>query len=78
MTIKKDLFNIVGLFDENMRSCEDYDLWLRISRFYKVGLDANICVTKIGGHDDQLSMHYERIDDFRIYSLLKTLLLRVV
>lgn len=31
VVIRKDLFEEVGLFDETMPACEDYDLWLRIA-----------------------------------------------
>jgi len=34
--IKKNLFDLVGLFDESLPVCEDYDLWLRISARYPV------------------------------------------
>ncbi len=32
--VKKDLFNEVGLFDENLPSRQDLDLWIRIARNY--------------------------------------------
>lgn len=68
---EKELFENYGPFDENMRSCEDYDLWLRIARYESFGLVDKATVIKQGGHSDQLSVAYNRIDDFRIYSLIK-------
>ncbi|MBU0650624.1 glycosyltransferase, partial [bacterium] len=29
--IHKDIFDHIGLFDETLMACEDYDLWLRIT-----------------------------------------------
>ena len=36
--IRKELFDIVGYFDEDLPACEDYDLWLRISCRFPVFL----------------------------------------
>ncbi|GAB4027554.1 MAG: glycosyltransferase [Candidatus Microgenomates bacterium] len=33
--IKRECFNNVGLFDENLGACEDWDMWLRISKYYE-------------------------------------------
>ncbi len=35
--IKKECFDTVGMFDESLPECEEYDLWLRIARKYPVG-----------------------------------------
>ena len=35
--IKKECFEKVGLFDESLPECEEYDLWLRITRKYPIG-----------------------------------------
>ena len=70
--IKKEIFDEVGLFDENLPACEDYDLWLRISLKYKVGLLNEKLIVKRNGQDDQLSA-IKGLDKFRIYSLLKLL-----
>ncbi len=68
--IKKNLFDDVGLFDENLPACEDYDLWLRISSRYPVHLTDTPLIIKRGGHDDQLSKA-AGLDQYRIKSLVK-------
>lgn len=36
---KRDLISTVGMFDEGLRCCEDFDMWLRIARLgYRIGL----------------------------------------
>ncbi len=35
--IKSECFLKSGLFDENLKECEEYDLWLRIAAHYQVG-----------------------------------------
>ena len=68
--IKKTLFDAVGVFDENLPACEDYDLWLRISCQYPVHLIDTPLIIKRGGHEDQLSKA-PGLDRFRIQSLAK-------
>ena len=68
--IQKALFNAVGVFDENLAACEDYDLWLRISCRYPVHLIDTPLILKRGGHEDQLS-NAPGLDRFRIQSLEK-------
>jgi len=71
--IHKSLFDEVGLFDESLPACEDYDLWLRICARYPVGFVEQPCIIKHGGHDDQLSQKYWGMDRFRIIALEKML-----
>ena len=33
---KKDIFDEIGMFDETLKVCEDYDLWLRFASKYPV------------------------------------------
>jgi glycosyltransferase involved in cell wall biosynthesis len=70
---KKSLLNQYGNFDEGLPVCEDYDLWLKISRNHPVGLDSLSSVTKYGGHNDQLSQKYPAMDRFRVFSLMRML-----
>lgn len=71
--LQKTVFDAVGCFDETLPVCEDYDLWLRITLHYPVGLVPKTLVTKYGGHSDQLSQRYKGMDRFRIYALEKIL-----
>jgi glycosyltransferase involved in cell wall biosynthesis len=34
--VKKECFEKAGLFDENLKSCEDWDMWIRIAKYYKL------------------------------------------
>ena len=68
--IRRTLFDAVGIFDENLTACEDYDLWLRISCQYPVHLIDTPLVIKRGGHEDQLSKA-PGLDRFRTQSLEK-------
>jgi glycosyltransferase involved in cell wall biosynthesis len=69
--LKRIVLKKVGLFDETLPACEDYDLWLRISCRYPVHLIKRPLVVREGGHPDQLSARYRGMDRFRIQSLVK-------
>lgn len=69
--LEKTLLNDAGLFDESFPACEDYDLWLRISARYPVGLIEKPYVIKYGGHADQRSHEFPVMDKFRIRAILK-------
>jgi glycosyltransferase involved in cell wall biosynthesis len=68
--MRRSLFDQVGLFDEDLPACEDYDLWLRISWRFPVHLIETPLIIKRGGHADQLSKA-PGLDKFRIQSLQK-------
>jgi GT2 family glycosyltransferase len=68
--IHKKLFDTVGVFDESLPACEDYDLWLRVSHQYPVYLIDEPLIIKRGGHEDQLS-RVPGLDKYRIQSLQK-------
>lgn len=72
--MRRDLWDEHGGFDERFRVCEDYELWLRITRKEPIGLvGGGPLVTKHGGHRDQLSATTPALDRFRILALLKLL-----
>ncbi|RJP39856.1 MAG: glycosyltransferase [Desulfobacteraceae bacterium] len=70
--MRKTLFSMVGGFDEALPACEDYDLWLRVTRRYPVYLIDAPLVVKTGGHPDQLSAA-PGLDQYRIRSILNLL-----
>lgn len=70
VAIKKELFDEIGLFREDFEVCEDYELWLRITKKYPVGFTPQATVIKYGGHSDQLSQKYFGMDRWRIKAML--------
>ena len=69
--IHKSIFEDIGLFDESLKVCEDYDLWLRITSKYPVLFLDEFLIKKYGGHEDQLSKTPDGIEQYRIKSLEK-------
>lgn len=46
--IKRIVLNHVGLFDEKLRACEDWDLWIRISKNYEFDfVDINLVSIRV-------------------------------
>jgi glycosyltransferase involved in cell wall biosynthesis len=68
--LRRQLLDQVGLFDEGLPACEDYDLWLRVSCRYPIHLIDAALTVKRGGHADQLSRQ-PSLDRYRIQSLQK-------
>jgi glycosyltransferase involved in cell wall biosynthesis len=70
VVIRPSFFAKHGYFDEKLRCCEDYDMWLRSAhseRFLLVPAELTI---KHGGRSDQVSSRYRTgMDRFRIQSL---------
>lgn len=73
VVIHRSVFDDVGLFDEELPACEDYDLWLRITPRFPVLFVAEPLVVKHGGHPDQLSRTVPALDRYRIRALEKAL-----
>ena len=71
--LHRSILDDVGLFDESLPACEDYDLWLRIFRKYPVVLESHPLLVKYGGHSDQLSKKHWGMDRFRVHALVKLL-----
>mgnify|MGYP005725567305 CR=1 FL=1 len=71
--IHRSVFEDVGLFDESLPACEDYDLWLRICAKYPVLYLEEPLINKYGGHADQLSQSIWGLDRYRIMALEKSI-----
>lgn len=71
--LRQDLLMQVGMFDESLPACEDYDLWLRICSQEPVLYVDQALLEKTGGHADQLSQRFPAMDQFRLQALAKLL-----
>lgn len=73
LVLHRDVFEAIGLFDECLPACEDYDLFLRLTcRFEVLYLEQKLTI-KYGGHEDQLSRAHPAMDRFRVTSLARIL-----
>ncbi len=57
--IRKTCFDDAGCFDESLRGCEDWDLWIRISKLYKFDFIDKI-LAKYHIHGEQVSIDLGR------------------
>ncbi len=66
------VFDEIGLFDESLPACEDYDLWLRVtSRFPALFIPERLIIKRAGDWP-QLSQQHS-LDRYRIIALDKML-----
>ncbi|MCB2182191.1 MAG: glycosyltransferase [Desulfobulbaceae bacterium] len=72
--VRRELFDRVGVFDESLPCCEDYDFWLRaslVTSFLKISKPLTL---KDGGRSDEISVQFRTgMDKFRVRSLLNLL-----
>ncbi len=73
VVLSRECFDRYGPFDEDLPACEDYDLWLRITKDEWTGFLPERLVIRHGGHPDQLSAKYRGMDRFRVYSIFSLL-----
>ena len=71
LMVKKDIFDEVGVYDESLVACEDFDIFLRIAQKYEFGYLDKKLTKKIAGHTGQLSFETQFLDLYRVKSLLK-------
>ncbi len=67
--IQKQLFLSLEGFNEDFPVCEDYDLWLRITKDYPVLLIPDPLIIKRNGHSGQLSASGWGFDRYRVQSI---------
>ncbi len=70
----RSLLEEIGLFDEELPVCEDYDLWLRISCRHPIHLIKEDLLVREGGRADQLSALGPGMDRYRIRSMINLIL----
>jgi len=70
---RREVFEVIGDFDESMPACEDYDLGIRLAHRFPIHLIDSPLIVKRGGHADQLSRQFWGMDRFRVYALEKAL-----
>jgi glycosyltransferase involved in cell wall biosynthesis len=71
--LRKSTLQALGLFDESLPACEDYDLWLRLCHRFPVYFIDQALIVKYGGHEDQLSRKHPAMDRFRVRALHRLL-----
>ena len=58
--LRRECFSKVGLFDENLRSLQDYDLWVRIAREFEfVSIDKPLLIYHV--HHSRISTNAEAL-----------------
>jgi len=69
--VQKKLFSEIGFFNEDLRCCEDYDLWLRVSSRFSFLLIEQPLTIKEGGREDQVSYQFRvGMDRLRIRAII--------
>lgn len=64
--IKREVFATVGLFDENLKYAEDWDMWLRITEKFEVDFVENVLV-HIRKHEENMTSDTARTFENEIY-----------
>jgi GT2 family glycosyltransferase len=70
---RREVFDEIGKFDEELPVCEDYDFGIRLAQRYPVYFLPKPLIIKRGGHPDQLSRQFWGMDRFRVKALEKAL-----
>ena len=73
--LQKSILDKTGWFDKELRVCEDYDLWLRVTARYPTLYLNEPLIIKYGGYKDQLSNVKGGIESYRINVLEKLMLI---
>jgi glycosyltransferase involved in cell wall biosynthesis len=60
LLIKKECFDKVKLFDKSLPSCQDYDMWIRIAKYYEFDFVKESLV-KYQVHDNQISTNLSTV-----------------
>ncbi len=67
--MRRDVFEQLGGFREDLEIAEDYELWVRLAALYPVEYVDEPLIVKRAGHGEQLSEKYGHIELFRLRGL---------
>ncbi|MCF7949829.1 MAG: glycosyltransferase family 2 protein [Spirochaetaceae bacterium] len=67
--MRRDVYEQLGGFREDLEIAEDYELWLRLTALYPVDFVEEPLIVKRAGHGQQLSEKYGHIELFRLKGL---------
>lgn len=67
--MRRDVYQALGGFREDLEIAEDYELWLRLAALYPVEYVDEPLIVKRAGHGEQLSEKYGHIELFRLQGL---------
>ena len=67
--MRRDVYEQLGGFREDLEIAEDYELWLRLTALYQVEFVEEPLIVKRAGHGQQLSEKYGHIELFRLKGL---------
>jgi glycosyltransferase involved in cell wall biosynthesis len=70
---RREVFEVIGDFDESIPACEDYELGIRLAHRFPIHLIDLPLIVKRGGHADQLSRQFWGLDRFRVHALERAL-----
>lgn len=74
--LKRTLIKEMNYFDEDLKICEDYDLWIKIMLNSSIHFVPDYLIYKYGGHSDQLSSAFSEMEYWKVKSLNKILRLK--
>jgi glycosyltransferase involved in cell wall biosynthesis len=57
--IRRECFDVAGLFDESLPAAQDYDLWVRITKHFEVRLISEVLVRVFADMPDRISIDLE-------------------
>jgi glycosyltransferase involved in cell wall biosynthesis len=58
--VRRECIERIGGFDTELESSQDFDLWLRIARYYKVSAVPDSLAIAYQGHEDRISKNMRR------------------
>ncbi|MFN3535254.1 MAG: glycosyltransferase family 2 protein [Desulfatiglandales bacterium] len=71
--LRREVLEKVGLFDEDLKAAEDYELWIRVSSLYPIALLQEHLAVREMGKRFHLSQRKEGIEFWRILGLVRIL-----